>query len=77
MMLKQDIEEIRDAIQAGRFTNEAGVCQGIVLRILHAPGWPTYDTQIVSPEYPLEGRRVDFALCHPVIGSHVTGIDAF
>lgn len=39
--------------------------QGIVLRILHALSWPSYDTQIVCPEYSLEGRRVDYALCHP------------
>ena len=39
--------------------------QGIVLRILHALGWPAYDTQAVWPEYSLSGRRVDFALCHP------------
>lgn len=64
-MLRHEIEEIREAIKAGRFASEAAVCQGIVLRILHALSWPTYDTQIVSPEYPLEGRRVDFALCHP------------
>lgn len=64
-MLKQDIEDIRAAIRAGRFTNEAAVCQGIVLRVLHALSWPTYDTQIVSPEYSVESRRVDFALCHP------------
>jgi len=31
---------------------------------LHALGWPSYDTQIIIPEYSLEGRRVDFALCH-------------
>jgi predicted type IV restriction endonuclease len=64
-MLKLDIEEIREAIRVGRFTNEAAVSQGVVLRILHALSWPTYDTQIVSPEYSVEGRRVDFALCHP------------
>jgi hypothetical protein len=65
-MLKLDIEEIRKAIREGRFTNEAAVSQGVVLRILHALSWPTYDnTQIVSPEYPVEGGRVDFALCHP------------
>ena len=64
-MLRDDIESIREGIKAGRFTNEAAVCQGIVLRILHSLSWPTYDTQIVSPEYSVEGRRVDFALCHP------------
>jgi len=64
-MLKDDIIAIREGIRVGRFTNEASVCQGIVLRILHALGWPTYDTQVVSPEYSVEGRRVDFGLCHP------------
>lgn len=64
-MLKSHIEEIRTAIRAGQFLNEAAVSQGVVLRILSALGWPTYDTQVVIPEYSLEGRRVDFALCHP------------
>lgn len=65
MSLEQHIEEIRAGIKAGRFANEASVSQGIVLRILHALSWPSYDTQIVCPEYSLEGRRVDYALCHP------------
>jgi hypothetical protein len=65
MSLEKHIEEIRAGIKAGRFTNEASVSQGIVLRLLHALSWPSYDTQIVCPEYSLEGRRVDYALCHP------------
>ena len=65
MTLEQHIEDIRAGIRAGRFGNEASVSQGIVLRLLHALSWPAYDTQIVCPEYALEGRRVDFALCHP------------
>ena len=65
MNLEQHIEEIRAGIKAGRFTNEASVSQGIVLRLLHALSWPSYDTQVVCPEYSLEGRRVDYALCHP------------
>ena len=28
-------------------------------------GWPIFDTSIVIPEYTVEGRRVDYALCHP------------
>lgn len=66
MALEQDIEEIRAGIKAGRFGNEAAVSQGIVLRLLHALGWPAYDTQTVSPQYALEERRVDYALCHPL-----------
>ena len=65
MSLERHIEEIRSSIKAGNFTNEASVSQGIVLRILHALSWPSYDTQIVCPEYSLEGKRVDYALCHP------------
>ncbi len=65
MTLKEHIEDIRAGIRSGRFTNEASISQGIVLRLLHALSWPAYDTHIVCPEYSLEGRRVDFALCHP------------
>lgn len=65
MDLAQHIEEIRAGVKAGRYINEASVSQGIVLRLLQALGWPSYDTQIICPEYSLEGRRVDFALCHP------------
>ncbi len=65
MTLEKHIEEIRAGIKGGRFGNEASVSQGIVLRLLHALSWPAYDTQIVCPEHSLEGRRVDFALCHP------------
>lgn len=64
-MLKHDIGDIRSGIKAGRFTNEAAVRQGIILRVLQSLSWPTYDTQVVAPEYPVEGRRVDFCLCHP------------
>lgn len=74
MSLEQHIKEIRAGIKAGRFANEASVSQGIVLRILHALSWPSYDTQIVCPEYSLEGRRVDFALCHPP-GKPITFIE--
>jgi predicted type IV restriction endonuclease len=65
-MLNKHIAEIRDGIKNGRFTNEAAISQGIVLRLLSSLKWPTYNTQIVFPEYALSGRRVDFALCHPV-----------
>lgn len=65
MGIEQEIEAIRTGIRAGRFSNEASVSQGIVLRLLHALGWPSYDTDVVWPEYSLSGRRVDYALCSP------------
>lgn len=39
--------------------------QGVVLPTLNILGWPVFDTSIVIPEFSLESRRVDFALCHP------------
>ena len=65
MQLKEHIKEIQDALRAGRFLNESAVSQGIVLRLLQALEWPVFDSEVVCPEYSLEGRRVDFALCHP------------
>jgi predicted type IV restriction endonuclease len=65
MGVEQEIEAIRFGIRTGRFSNEASVSQGIVLRLLHALGWPAYNTDAVWPEYSLSGRRVDFALCSP------------
>lgn len=65
MVLTDEIEAVRRAVQGGHLSNEAAVSQGAVLRLINALGWPTYDTQVVFPEFPLEGRRVDFALCHP------------
>ena len=65
MKLQDHILDVQQGIKAGRFLNEASVSQGIVLRLLQALAWPTYNTQIVSPEYTVSGKRVDYALCHP------------
>lgn len=65
MTLTEHLDNIRSDLRGGVFTNEASVSQGIVLRLLHALGWPRYNTQVIIPEYSVEGRRVDFALCHP------------
>ena len=65
MTLQEHIDEIRNDLRNEAFINEASVSQGIVLRLLHALGWPWYNTQVVIPEYSVEGGRVDFALCHP------------
>ena len=65
MTLKEHIDDIREGLETGRYPDEAAVSQGIVLRILNALNWPTFNTLVVSPEYRVEGGRVDFALCHP------------
>ena len=63
--LESVITEIQNQIRTGQFKNEAEVKQGIVLRILDTLDWKVFDARIVSPEYALESRRVDYALCHP------------
>ncbi|MGC9129100.1 MAG: type I restriction endonuclease [Acidithiobacillus sp.] len=65
MGVEQEIEAIRTGIRVGRFSNEASVSQGIVLRLLAALGWECFNPDVVWPEYSLSGRRVDFALCSP------------
>ena len=51
MTLKEHIDDIRNQLKEGLFINEAAVSQGIVLRFLNVLTWPTYNTQIVTPEY--------------------------
>lgn len=63
--VKKVIEEIRGALRQGRLPNEAAVYSSVVLKVLHALGWPIFDPQVAWPEYAIEGRRVDLALCHP------------
>jgi len=59
------INTIRSNLSKGLYTSEAAVAQSIVLPVLQAIGWPTHDPSIVIPEYNIEGRRVDYALCYP------------
>lgn len=65
MSIEQQIEDLVAGVRAGRFTSEAAVSQGAVLPLLQTIGWPVFDTTVVIPEFALEGRKVDFALCHP------------
>ena len=58
------VRQIQSRLKTGQFVNEAAVSQGAVLPILQALEWPIFDAQVVCPEYTIEGRRVDFALCH-------------
>lgn len=65
MTLKEHINDIRDKLAERKFRNEDEVSQGIVLRLLWALDWPIFEIQIVVPEYTVENRKVDFALCSP------------
>lgn len=42
--------------------DEAATKQAIILPILHALGWNIYDIEEVKPEFPVENRKVDYAL---------------
>ena len=65
MELKEHIDDIRNRLEQKLFPNETAVRLGIVDRLLNALGWETFDTHSVFPEYPINGGRVDYALCHP------------
>ena len=64
--LTEHIDDIRDKLKNEQYPNEAAISDGVVLRLLcDGLNWPRYDTRIVYREYPVQGGRVDFALCHP------------
>ncbi len=65
MALKKHIDNIRSELERRQFTNETAVRLGIIDPLLKELGWPTSKTQIVFPEYPVDGGKVDYALCHP------------
>jgi hypothetical protein len=63
--LKDRILRIRENLEGGIFANEQAISQAAVLPILDALSWPIYEPDIVWPEFTIEGKRADFALCHP------------
>ena len=65
MALETTLADITARLRQGRFSNEASISQGIVLRVLQELGWSTWDTSLVWPEYQTGEGRADFALCHP------------
>ncbi len=65
MTLKKRIDDIRTELEHRQFKNETAVRLGIIDPLLKELGWPTSKTQVVFPEYNVEGGKVDYALCHP------------
>ena len=63
MSLEEQIRDIQNKLKKNDYPNEQSISQGVVLRLLRELGWPVYDTQLVMPEFPVKGGRVDFALC--------------
>ena len=66
MTLIEHINDIRNELEHQQFTNETAVRSGIIDPLLKELGWPVLKTQVVFPEYRVEGQRVDYALCHPL-----------
>jgi len=64
-MIEKTLSDIVQKLKLGKYPNEASISQGVVVRILQALEWPTWEPDILKQEYSLEGRRVDYALCHP------------
>ena len=57
--------EVIEDLQPDKSLNslsEADISLGVVLRILDALNWSTYNRREVSPEYSVENRWVDYAL---------------
>ena len=65
MTIQEHIDNVRDRLEKGSFKSETAVRQGIVDPLLRLLVWPTEDTEVVYPEYPVGTGKVDYALCHP------------
>ncbi|MCG6536464.1 MAG: type I restriction enzyme HsdR N-terminal domain-containing protein, partial [Syntrophales bacterium LBB04] len=63
--LEHFVQQLQTDLRQGRFPSEAAISQGAILPLLNNLGWPVFTTRIVWPQYPLEDRRVDYALCSP------------
>ena len=63
MALEEHIRDIQRKLKNNGYENKQSISQGVVLRLLKELGWPTYDTQLVIPEFSVRNGRVDFALC--------------
>lgn len=70
MAFKEHIDDIRKGLKQNNYTNEASVRRSIVDPLLTALGWST-DPKIVIPEYTIDKKRVDYALCHPALKPRV------
>ena len=71
MTLEEQIDDIRDRLRNGEFTDEEAVSGGIVKRLLHALDWDIFDVQVVVSQYRVDTGRVDFALCHPRLAPRI------
>ena len=70
MTLKEHIDDIRDRLEKGEVPpNEAAVCDDIVRRLVHELGWPRYQSQMVYPQYPVEGGESRLCSMSSTVGT--------
>lgn len=65
MDFETTVKEIISSIKQREFLNEAEVTNGIIMRILNSLGRNVFDTTKVKPQYGIDGKKIDFALCYP------------
>ena len=56
------IEDLKQRMDS--FHGEAEISQGVVIPILQELGWPVFDVHVVTPQFKIETRKADYALCH-------------
>ncbi len=64
--MQATLADIVRRLEAREFVNEQAIKQGVVLRLLSALGWDTFDPTVVYPEFSVNGGFVDYALCQPI-----------
>jgi predicted type IV restriction endonuclease len=64
--MQPTLADIVRRLEAKEFVNEQAIKQGVVLRLLSALGWDTFDPTVVYPEFSVNGGFVDYALCQPL-----------
>ena len=56
------LRDIETRLDSRSYANEAAVREGIVVPLLRALGWNTFDPEQVRPEHPNPAGRIDYAL---------------
>ena len=63
--LKEQIEKTKEHLRTGSLKSKTEVSNGAVIPVLKELGWDVFIMAVVIPQYSVENRRVDYALCHP------------
>lgn len=69
--LRTAIADIRGKLRAGAFTSEDQVSKAVVMRLLQQLGWDVFHPALVSSEFRIGKRKVDYALRHEPFGAVV------